>query len=433
LTLGYPVAQHRLDNGLRVVASADHTTPAVTVHLQYNVGSGHEQPPRTGLAHLAEHLMFEGSRNVRPGEHAELMRTCGAAYNGAADADLTVYFQHLPAGAVELAFWLEADRMATVVEGLDQGLLDAQRGVITQEKHQRYDNVPYGNIEERLLALVYPEGHPYHHPVIGSMADLYDVTVTEVAQFFRTWYTPGNAVLAVTGDIEPEQVFDAAQTYFGPIPAGPQRPQVPVRVLGPATVQCRDDAVETVPGAMASMGFRLPPDSVTTPGMAACDLALRLLADGKPSRAHQVLVRDLKAARGVRAHTDSRIGGNSLGVITVSAMPDVGTDVIEKALAAELEALATSGPGELELACALAAAERELLATVSRSQGRAFYLAYFTAAFGDPGLINTADDRLRAITLAQVREAAAEWLIPDRAATVTTSPAPRHDPWPSVG
>jgi zinc protease len=438
LTLGYPVAQHRLDNGLRVVASEDHVSPAVTVHLQYDVGSRHEEPGRTGLAHLAEHLMFEGSRNVRPGEHAELMRACGAVYNGATDADLTVYFEHLPAGALELAFWLEADRMATVVEGLDQELLDAQRGVITQERHQRYDNVPYGNIEERLLALVYPAGHPYQHPVIGSLADLQTATVAEVAQFFRTWYAPGNAVLAVTGDIEPEQVFDAAQTYFGPIPGGPRRPPVPARVLGPAVARCRDDAVETVPGAMTALGFRLPPDSVTDPGMVACDLALRILADGKASRAHQVLVRELKAARQVQAHTDSRVGGNSLGVITVSAMPAdadadadadaasaaASADVIEEVLTAELGALATSEPGELELACALAAAERELLATVSRSQGRAFYLAYFTAAFGDPDLINTAADRLRAITPAQVREAAAEWLIPDRAAIVTTSPAP---------
>lgn len=422
MTLGYPVAQHWLGNGLRVVVSEDHATPSATVHLHYDVGSRHEAAGRTGLAHLFEHLMSQGSRNVAPGEHAALMHACGAVFNAGTATDMTVYFQHLPAGAVELALWLEADRMATLADELSQELLDAQRGVVTQEKHQRYD-VPFGSIEPRLLALVYPSGHPYHHPVIGSLDDLNAATLDDVAGFFRAFYVPGNAVLAVTGDVTAEQVFDAAERYFGPVPAGPQPPHIPARVLEPACGQARDEAAEAVPFAMTALGWRLPPNSVTDPEIFACDMALRILAGGRPSRAHQVLVRELQAAQGVSAFTDPRNGGNSLAMITVPAMPGVPDGIIEKALGAELDRLAADGPGEEELACARAAAEREMLAAFSTSAGRAASLAHFAAAFGDPALINTLPGRITAITPGQVRDAAAAWLRPESAAVVTTSPA----------
>jgi zinc protease len=422
LTLSYPVAQHQLDNGLRVVVSEDHTTPTATVHVHYDVGSRHEAPGRTGLAHLFEHRMYGGSRDVAPGEHAALMHACGAVFNGATAADLTMYYQHLPSGAMELAMWLEANRMATLADGLAQEPLDAQRGVITQEKHQRY-SVPFGSIEQRLLALVYPSGHPYHHQVIGSMEDLHAATLDDVTGWFRTWYAPGNAVLAVTGDVTLGQVLDAAERYFGPVPAGPPPPHVPARVLEPAAGMARDDAAEPVPFGMTALGFRLPPNSVTDPEIFACDQALRILAGGPASRAHQVLVREMQAAQQVIAQTDPRTGGNSLGMIMVPAMPGVPAELTEKVLMAELAALAADGPGEEELACARAAAEREMLAHLSSSTGRAAALAHFTAAFGDPALINTLPDRITAITPDQVREAAAAWLRPESAAIVTTRPA----------
>jgi predicted Zn-dependent peptidase len=283
--------------------------------------------------------------------------------------------------------------------------------------------VPYGSIPERLLRLVYPPGHRYHHPAIGSLADLGEATLEEVTQWFRTWYVPGNAVLAVTGGITPEQVFAAAEEYFGPVPAGAQPPDIPARVLEPATAPSRDDAAEAVPSAMTVLGFRLPPSSATDPEILACDLALRVLAGGTPSRGHERLVRELRAAQQVQALTDPRAGGNSLGTITVAAMPGADPAAVEKELASLLDALATSGPGEDELARAQAAACRELLATVSSSQGRAFTLAYSAAVFGDPGLINTAPDRITAISPGQVRQAAARWLRPDCAAIVTTRPA----------
>jgi len=424
LTLGYPVACHRLGNGLRVVVSEDHAAASVTVHVHYDAGSRDERPGRSGLAHLLEHLMFVGSRNAGPGEHAGLLAACGGRFNGGTAADRTVYFEHLPAGAAELALWLEADRMATLHEMLSQELLDTQRAVVIQEKYQRYDNVPYGDTDQRLLALVYPSGHPYHHPVSGSVADLRAVTLDDVRGFFRACYAPGNAVLAVTGDVVAKQVLAAAERYFGPVPAGPARPRIPAVVLEPAAGPARDDAAGAVPSAMTTAGFRLPANSVTDPGILACDLALRILAGGTPSRLHRVLTDELQAAREVRARTAPRTRGNSLGVITVPAMPGAGGAVIEKALADELARLGGGEPGEDELACARAGAERELLAALSASTGRAAALAYHAAAFGDPGLINTAASRIAAITPAQVRQAAATWLRPQCAAIVTTRPAP---------
>jgi zinc protease len=423
LTLSYPVAQHQLRNGLRVVVSEDRACPTATVYLAYDVGSRDEAPGRTGLAHLFEHLMFSGSRGVASGEHAALMNGCGAVFNAGTAADLSVYFQHLPAGAVDLALWLEADRMASLCDGLTQERLDAERGVITQEKHQRYD-VPFGSIGLRLPALVYPSAHPYHHPVIGSLEDLDDAVLDDVAGFFQAFYRPGNAVLAVTGDVAADQVFAAAERYFGAIPGGPQPPHVPVPVLKAAAGQARDDSFEQVPFGVTALGWRLPPNSVTDPDIFACDMALRILAGGPVSRAHRALVRELQYAQQVSAQTEPRAAGNSLGMVSVQAMPGVPDGIIEKALRADLELLAEFGPEEEELACAQAAAERQMLATLSGSAGRAAALASFTVTFGDPALVNTIPDRIAAVTPAQVRHAASRWLRPDSAAIVTVRPAP---------
>jgi zinc protease len=432
LPLSYPVAQRTLGNGLRVVVSEDHACPSATVHLAYDVGSRDEAPGRTGLAHLFEHLMFAGSPNVGPGEHAALMNSCGAVFNAGTSADLTVYFQHLPAGAVDLALWLEADRMAGLPAALTQQRLDAERAVIAQEKHQRYD-VPFGSIGLRLPALIYPSGHPYHHPAIGSPGDLDAATLDDVAAFFQTFYVPRNAVLAVAGDVTADRVFAAAERYFGPIPGGPQPPRIPVPVLTAAPVLGRDDWLEPVPFGVTALGWRLPPNSVTDPGIFACDLALRILAGGEHSRAHHVLVRDLHHAQQVTAQTDPRAASNSLAIVTVHAMPGVPSGLIEKTLTAELELLAAFGPDPEELAAAQAAAERQTLSSLSGIPGRAAALASFAVTFGDPELLNTLPDRITAITPAQVCDAAARWLRPDSAATVTVRPAPASASAPVAG
>jgi zinc protease len=352
-----------------------------------------------------------------------VLQAHGAVLNGITSPDATIYFEHLPAGALELALWLEADRMATLAEGLTQERLNAQRAIISQERHQRVDCAPFGRVPGLLSGLVFPPDHPYGHTPMGSPEDLDGATLEDVRGFFATFYVPGNAVLAVTGDVTPEHVFEAAERYFGPVPPAARPPGRPVPVLGPLAGPTRHDAAERVPGAMTALGFRLPANSVTDAGITACDLALRILAGGSSSRAHRRLVRAEQTAQHVGMQTDPR-SGNSLGVVTVQAMPGVPAGQIEESLAQELDLLAASGPSNSELARARAAAERDVLGAVSSCPGRALTLAQFAAEFDDPGLVNTVADQIRAASPDVVQQAAGRWLSPACAATVSCHPAP---------
>ena len=224
---GLTATEHRLANGLRVVLSEDHLTPVAAVCLWYDVGSRHEVKGRTGLAHLFEHLMFQGSGQVKGNGHFELVQGAGGSLNGTTSFERTNYFETMPTHQLELALWLEADRMGSLLAALDDESMENQRDVVKNERRQRYDNVPYGTAFEKLTALAYPEGHPYHHTPIGSMADLDAATLEDARTFFRTYYAPNNAVLSVVGDIDPEQTLAWIEKYFGSIPShdGKQPPR----------------------------------------------------------------------------------------------------------------------------------------------------------------------------------------------------------------
>ncbi|MGL5860632.1 MAG: M16 family metallopeptidase, partial [Phycicoccus sp.] len=211
MPLDYPIHTRALDNGLRVIVSPDHTVPNVTVNIWVGVGSRHESTGRTGLAHLFEHLMFQGSRNVRSGEHFEALMAEGGRLNATTWFDRTNYFATVPTGATELALWLEADRHGHLLDAVNQENLDNQRDVVKEEKRQRYDNQPYGNALVDLYAAVFPEGHPYHHPTIGSMADLDAADLDDVHDFFRRFYAPDNTVVTLCGDIRPDDGFAAVE------------------------------------------------------------------------------------------------------------------------------------------------------------------------------------------------------------------------------
>src|SRR5712672_1419844 len=201
-----PIETFQLPNGLRVILSEDHTAPLVAVNLWYHVGSANERAGRTGFAHLFEHMLFQGSANVGANEHFELVQRAGGTLNGSTWLDRTNYFETVPSNQLELAIWLEADRMGTLLDALSQENLDNQREVVKNEKRWSYDNRPYGSWNEKLQEHLFPEDHPYHHSTIGSMADLDAASVDDVSAFFRTWYAPNNAVLALAGDFEPAQV-----------------------------------------------------------------------------------------------------------------------------------------------------------------------------------------------------------------------------------
>ena len=224
------VEKYTLPNGLTVILHEDHKTPVVAVNVLYKVGSKDEKPGRTGFAHLFEHMMFQGSKN-HDTDYFLPLEKLGAELNGTTDEDQTVYYETVPSNALELALWLEADRMGFLLPAMTQQKLDNQRDVVKNERRQSVDNVPYGQAEEVLLEALYPADHPYHHSVIGSMADLSAARLADVAAFFRTYYVPNNAILCVAGDFQPAQAKEWIEKYFGPLPRGPEvkppKPSVP--------------------------------------------------------------------------------------------------------------------------------------------------------------------------------------------------------------
>ena len=252
-------SDQRLDNGLRVIVAEDHLAPVVAVNLWYDVGSKHEVEGKTGFAHLFEHVMFQGSRHVAKAEHIALVQAAGGTMNGSTWLDRTNYFETLPAHQVDLALWLEADRMATLLDALSQENLDNQREVVKNEKRWSYDNRPYGSFQEKLQGHLFPAGHPYHHSTIGSMDDLDAASLEDVSEFFRTYYAPNNAVLSVVGDVDADHVRAAAERFFGAIPANPNIPPLGDLSL-PATLgeERRETVFDRVPLPRVHVGFRAP-------------------------------------------------------------------------------------------------------------------------------------------------------------------------------
>ena len=224
------VEKYSLPNGLTVLLHEDHKTPVVAVNLWYRVGSKDEKPGRTGFAHLFEHMMFQGSKH-HDSDYFMPLEKLGADLNGTTGEDDTIYYETVPSNALELALWLEADRMGFLLPSMTQERLDNQRDVVKNERRESVDNVPYGQAEEALLKALYPADHPYHHSVIGSMADLSAARLADVSAFFRTYYVPNNAILCVAGDFQPEQAKSWIKKYFGPLPRGPEvvrpKPAIP--------------------------------------------------------------------------------------------------------------------------------------------------------------------------------------------------------------
>ena len=323
---GLTATEHRLGNGLRLVFSEDHLTPVAAVCLWYDVGSRYEVKGLTGLAHLFEHLMFQGSAQVKGNGHFELVQAAGGSLNGTTSFERTNYFEIMPAHQVELALWLEADRMGSLLAALDQESLDNQRAVVKNERRQSYDNVPYGTAFERIAALVYPDGHPYHHTPIGSMADLDAATLEDARAFFRANYAPNNAVLAVVGDIDPQQTIAWAEKYFGSIP--PYEGKVPPRdgtlpdIIGR---ELRQEIEEEVPARALMAAYRLPRDG--TRECDAAELALTVLGDGMASRLYNRLVRRDRTAISADFGLLRLTGAPSLGWLDVKAAGGAGLGV----------------------------------------------------------------------------------------------------------
>ncbi|MCC9309239.1 insulinase family protein [Kitasatospora sp. RB6PN24] len=420
-TGGIAITEHRLANGLRVVLSEDHLTPVAAVCLWYDVGSRHEVKGRTGLAHLFEHLMFQGSANVSNNGHFELVQGAGGSLNGTTSFERTNYFETMPTHQLELALWLEADRMGSLLAALDEKSMENQRDVVKNERRQRYDNVPYGTAFEKLTALSYPDDHPYHHTPIGSMADLDAATLEDARAFFRTYYAPNNAVLSVVGDIDPEQTIAWVEKYFGTIPShdGKQPPRdgsLP-EVIGR---EVRELVEEEVPARALMSAYRLPHDG--TREADAADLALTVLGSGESSRLYNRLVRRDRTAISAGFGMLRLSGAPSLGWLDVKAAGEATIAQIELAVDEELARFAAEGPTTEELERAQAQIEREWLDRLTTVAGRADELCRFAVLFGDPKLVNGAVARVLDITADEVRAVAAARLRPDNRAVLVYEP-----------
>jgi len=414
--LGYPIVQHTLDNGLRVISSPDHIAPSVAINIWYDVGSRDEEHGRTGFAHLFEHVMFQGSAHVASGQHIGLLQAAGAVVNATTWFDRTNYFETLPTGGLDLALWLEADRMATLLEALTQENLDNQREVVKEEKRQRYDNVPYGDVMELLNSLTFPPDHPYGHTTIGSMEDLDAATLDDVHSFFRRHYLPNNAVLSIVGDVQPEDAFERANVYFGHLPTGskPRKPEA--QPLEPLSGLPRAEASGQVPAAAVYFTWRLPARGGRD--FDALDLALSILGHGQTSRLHKQLVRDSEHAEGTGASAMGLIGGNSFGFSYARARDGVSPDELEQEMVEVIDQLLTDGPTEEELRRAKAQFERHWLHELARVDSRADALGEYATLHGDPNLINSRIAEITAIGDDEVHGVLEQWFRPDQRATL---------------
>ena len=399
----------RLANGLFVTLSEDHTAPIVAVNLWYHVGSANERPGRTGFAHLFEHMLFQGSASVGANEHFELIQRAGGTLNGSTWLDRTNYFETVPSNQLELALWLEANRMGYLLPAMTQQKLDTQRDVVQNERRWSMDNQPYGSWWERLPALCFPPDHPFHHSLIGSMRDLDAASLEDIEQFFRTYYTPDNAVLSIAGDFEPAEARRLVERHFGPIPRGAGKPPLPDMTLpptlgGPLREVVPDDVV------LPRLFLALRSPVFGSDAYYAASVCGAILGLKKGSRLYRRLVRERQVASEAQSFTYDLTKGSDLLVLDVTGRPETTPGQLEQAVQEEVDRLHDEGATEEEVARAVSLIETELLISLQSAGDRADKLSLFATYFDDPSLVNVQAARHRAVTVEQVNAFARERL-----------------------
>jgi predicted Zn-dependent peptidase len=429
-TVGF--TDSRLANGLRLIISEDHLAPVVAVNVWYGVGSKHEQPGKTGFAHLFEHVMFQGSAHVGKAEHMALIQAAGGTLNGTTWLERTNYFETMPSHQVEIALWLEADRMGTLLDALSQENLDNQREVVKNEKRWSYDNRPYGSFTEKLLAAIFPEGHPYHHSTIGSMEDLDAASLDDVKAFFRLHYAPNNAVLSIAGDVDPKQISGWVEKYFGAIPANPNLPVALPDMTLPPTLggEIRDVIPDRVPLPRIHWGFRGP--VFGDPRLDALDLAGQILAGGKGSRLHKRLVRDEQLAQDVAFFSMGLVAGASVTAGFATARPGVDLVQLETAFWEELQKMASEPVSDDELARAKALTEADELGALQQVAEKADRLSMYATLFDDPGMINSILPRYLSTTAEQIQAVCRDVFVEDNRLVLTYVPVSTVDTTPAA-
>ncbi len=413
------IAEHELPNGLRVVLAPDPATPIVAVNLWYLVGSRNEIPGRTGFAHLFEHMMFQGSRHIPRNAHFRHIEEVGGSANATTWFDRTNYFVTLPSHHLDLALWLESDRMGWMLPALTPETLENQRQVVMNERRERYDNQPYGDWDERLQAMLFPPSHPYHHTVIGSLADIEAATLDEVRNFFATWYLPNNAVLSLAGDFDSGYALERIHDWFGEIPRGPEPPPLPSDPQLPFTLggTLREDVQSAVPLPRIYLASRVPP--LTSEHFHAGEIASACLGAGRCSRLYDRLVRT-RVAQSASCHLLPLTSGATIFVAIATALPETDPDELEAALLHEFDSATTMTGDEVERA--MAQARTRMQRALQRVGTRADLLSMYTAFFDNPARLNDEIARLRAVTAAEAREWTANYLHDDNRAVLRYLP-----------
>jgi zinc protease len=404
--------KYALPNGLEVILSEDHRLPLVSTDLWYHVGPANELSGRTGFAHLFEHMMFEGSKHVPGNAHIRFLEGAGASdLNGTTDFDRTDYFETLPANQLELALWLESDRMGYLPDRLDQASLTNQQDVVRNERRQSIENSPYGIVEEGVFHLLFPKGHPYYADVMGSHADIQAAKLEDVRNFFKLYYAPNNASLAIVGDIDPAQVKQLVDKYFAPLKRGAPVPKI-TAVTPPITAERRAVIHDDVELPRVYMAWITSP--IFKPGDADADLTSEILGGGKSSRLYKKLVYQKQIALEVSASQQSLMLG-SVFEIVVTARPGHTADEMEKSVDEELAEFRKSGPTTVELERARNGTETGMIEGLERLGGFggvADRLNEYNHYLGNPGYFPQDVHRYDAATTASIRAFAENQLKP---------------------
>ena len=406
-------SQFTLPNGLRVIFHEDHTVPMVTVNMWYHVGSGRERTGRTGFAHLFEHLMFMGSGHVKPGEFDQFLEAAGGDNNGSTTEDRTNYWINVPSNSLELALFLESDRMGYLLDSMTPKTVDAQRDVVKNERRQSYENRPYGQASITLTEMLYPEGHPYHWPVIGYMPDLTAASYDDVVAFFKKYYSPANASLVVAGDIDPAGARTLVEKWFGDVKPG--RRAEPVTIPGVELTSVQQKTItDKVQLPRLYLSWLTP--RVFAPGDAALDVVSDILAGGKNSRLYKRLVYDMQIAQSVFAAQSSRTLSSNF-LIVATPRPGHTVDELRTVIDEEIAKLQREPPSQHELERSINQWETSFynrMESAGGFGGKGDQLnAYYTQT-GDPDWFNEDLARYRALSASDVQAAAAEFLPRDR-------------------
>ena len=420
-TLQVPYTYFTLPNGLNVILHEDHSVPLVTVNVWYHVGSANERPGRTGFAHLFEHLMFMGSGHVKPGEFDAWLEGVGGNNNGSTTNDRTNYWINVPSNALDLALFLESDRMGYLLDSMTPQTVDAQRDVVKNERRQSYENQPYGAAELLLEELLYPKGHPYHWPVIGYMDDLTAASYDDTVEFFKRHYAPSNASLVVAGDIDTATARRLVEKWFSDVKAGP-RPE-PTTIPGVALTEVvRKTITDRVQLPRITLAWLTPRQFA--PGDAALDVLADVLAGGRNSRLYKRLVYDMQVAQNVSAFQASR-PLSSYFQVEVTPRPGHTVEEMQKVIDEEIARLQKEPPSEREVQRAINTIEASYFNRMERVGGfggKADLLNSYFSETGNPDWFNEDLGRYRVLAPADIRAAAVAFLPADRRVELTVMP-----------